>query len=74
MPIQFRRELQIKEIFPLLFDPKILDCASQVLEGDDIRLFPNYSLRPKLPNFSPHRVAWHQDAGLTGSGAPNDVR
>lgn len=72
VPIQFRPELHIREIYPLLFDEKILDCVEKVIGTCELRLFPNYTVRPKLPNFSPHRVAWHQDAGLTGSGTPNE--
>lgn len=43
-----------------------------IQDVDAIRLFPNYSLRPKT-NLAIHEVIWHQDAGLTPSGAPNDA-
>ena len=28
-------------------------------------------MRPKLPDYTPHEVVWHQDAGLTAEGKPN---
>ena len=28
-------------------------------------------MRPKLPDYSPHEVVWHQDAGLRADGSPN---
>ena len=30
-----------------------------------------YSMRPKLPDYSPHEMVWHQDAGLRADGSPN---
>jgi ectoine hydroxylase-related dioxygenase (phytanoyl-CoA dioxygenase family) len=36
--------------------------------ADKIRIFPNYTARPKTPH-AIHSVVWHQDAGLTGDGS-----
>ena len=35
----------------------IISLYSKVVSGF-------YSMRPKLPDYSPHEVVWHQDAGL----------
>lgn len=41
--------------------------------ADELRLFPNYSMRPKLPSSSRHNVGWHQDAALDGCGDVNGL-
>ena len=64
------------EMHDLFFDPALVAAVQgQILAPgiEDVRLFPNYSSRAKLPNVAAHRVAWHQDAGLTGSGEPNEA-
>ena len=39
---------------------QLQDGTPEKCETEEVRLFPNYSCRPKLPNYSPHRVVWHQ--------------
>jgi len=72
-PALFRRELHTEEFFDLFFHEKLLDVVESILGHKDLRLFPNYTLRPKLPNSFLHTVAWHQDAGLSGDGSPNEA-
>lgn len=43
------------------------------LLGPEIRLYPNYTVRPKLPEHAGTQVLWHQDAGYTaGNKHGND--
>lgn len=63
-PRLFRRELHLPGLFGLFFHPRLLDIAEAFL-GGEIRLYPNYSARPKLPEHEPTRVLWHQDGGYT---------
>ena len=37
-------------------------------EAKDLRIYPNYSARPKTPH-PVHTVVWHQDAGLQADGS-----
>jgi len=46
----------------------LLDVVETFL-GGEIRLYPNYSARPKLPDHAPTQVLWHQDGGYTGGQA-----
>lgn len=72
MPNLFRSELHKPQFFPILCHPNVLSIIKQVLDPtvDAIRIFPNYSCRPKTK--SPvHDVVWHQDAGLRADGGPN---
>ncbi len=62
-----RRELHWPGMFGLFFHPGVLDLAALIL-GPEVRLYPNYSIRPKLPQHEPSKVLWHQDAGYTQSG------
>ncbi|MBM3265184.1 MAG: phytanoyl-CoA dioxygenase family protein [candidate division Zixibacteria bacterium] len=64
MPRIFRRELHLAGMFDLFFHPGLLDIVEQLL-GGEIRLYPNYSVRPKLPDHAPTLVLWHQDGGYT---------
>ncbi len=64
---QLRAELHWPGMFGLFFHPKLLDVVELIL-GPEIRLYPNYSVRPKLPQHAPTKVLWHQDAGYTESG------
>jgi len=64
MPKNFRRELHLPELFSVFFHPRVLDTVEQFL-GDEIRLYPNYSVRPKLPDWEGTLVLWHQDGGYT---------
>ena len=67
-PKSFREELHLAGLFPLFFDPHVLDVVETFL-GPEIRLYPNYTARPKLPDHEGTVVLWHQDGGYTeGSG------
>jgi hypothetical protein len=66
-PHILRRELHWRGMYGLFFYPGLLDLVEQFL-GPEIRLYPNYSVRPKLPEHAPTEVLWHQDAGYTASG------
>jgi ectoine hydroxylase-related dioxygenase (phytanoyl-CoA dioxygenase family) len=63
-PKLFRRELHLPGLFPLFFHPRLLDLIEAFL-GPEIRLYPNYSVRPKLPEWQGTLVLWHQDGGYT---------
>jgi len=39
-----------------------------VILGPEIRLYPNYTARPKLPRHEASVALWHQDAGHTAAG------
>ena len=62
-----RQELHLPGMFGLFFHPALLDVVENFL-GTEIRLYPNYSVRPKLPDDPMTQVLWHQDAGYTASG------
>ncbi len=71
-PKSFRPELHLEGLFDLFFCPRLLDVAEMFL-GGEIRLYPNYTVRPKLPEHEATRVLWHQDGGYTeagGAGGP----
>lgn len=63
-PNSFRPELHLAGLFPVFFDAKTLDVVEAFL-GSEIRLYPNYTVRPKLPDHSASLVLWHQDGGYT---------
>jgi ectoine hydroxylase-related dioxygenase (phytanoyl-CoA dioxygenase family) len=63
-PKLFRRELHVAGLFPVFFDPRLLDTVEAFL-GSEIRLYPNYTARPKLPEWEGTLVLWHQDGGYT---------
>jgi ectoine hydroxylase-related dioxygenase (phytanoyl-CoA dioxygenase family) len=63
-PKHFRENLHLKGLFPLFFHARLLDVVAQIL-GPEIRLYPNYTARPKLPEWSGTEVLWHQDGGYT---------
>lgn len=65
-PNSFRYELHLPGMFGLFFNPRVLDLAEAIL-GPEIRLYPNYTCRPKLPDHKATEVLWHQDAGYTAS-------
>lgn len=64
----FRSELHLPGLFPLFFHPGLLDLVETLL-GPEIRLYPNYTARPKLPENARTLVLWHQDGGYTGGQA-----
>lgn len=63
-PKSFRSELHMPELFDLFFNQPLLEIVEWFL-GDEIRLYPNYTARPKLPDWDGTRVLWHQDGGYT---------
>ncbi len=67
-PTIFRRELHLRGFFELFAHPRLLTIAQAIL-GPEIRLYPNYSVRPKLPENRRTEVLWHQDAGYTSAEA-----
>lgn len=67
-PTIFRKELHREGFFHLFAQPRLLEIAEQIL-GPEIRIYPNYSVRPKLPENKRTEVLWHQDAGYTSSDA-----
>ena len=63
-PNSFRPELQLPGLFDVFFSPALLDVV-EILLGPEIRLYPNYTARPKLPDHPGSLVLWHQDGGYT---------
>ncbi|MCC7518968.1 MAG: phytanoyl-CoA dioxygenase family protein [Verrucomicrobiae bacterium] len=63
-PRSFRQELHLAELFDVFFHPRVLDQAEAFL-GGEVRLYPNYTARPKLPDWEGTQVLWHQDGGYT---------
>ncbi len=68
-PKQFRENLHLAGMFPLFFHPRLLDVVEGIL-GPEVRLYPNYTVRPKLPEWKGTEVLWHQDAAYTESWTP----
>lgn len=66
-PTQFRPELHLPGMFDLFFNPCVLDLVEQFL-GPEVRLYPNYTVRPKFPEWKGTEVLWHQDGGYTAGG------
>ena len=60
----YRAELHLPQMFALLFHERLLDVAEMRL-GGELRLYPNYTVRPKMPDVTEQVVLWHQDAGYT---------
>ena len=67
-PTSFRPELHGSGLFDLFFHPQLLDVV-QLLLGPEIRLYPNYTARPKFPEWEGTLVLWHQDGGYTAQAA-----
>jgi len=63
-PKLFRTELHGAGLYHLFFHPRVLDVVEIIL-GGEIRLYPNYSARPKIPDWEGTQVLWHQDGGYT---------
>ena len=72
-PKVFREELHGPGLFQLFFNPKILNIVEIILV-DEIRLYPNYSARPKIPDWEGTQVLWHQDGGYTEQLKTEDRR
>jgi len=51
-------------MFDFFFNGRLLDIVESFL-GTEIRLYPNYYLRPKMPGDEAFQVLWHQDAAYT---------
>jgi hypothetical protein len=66
IPLDFRMTLHEEGMYPLFFHRKLLDLVESIL-GPEIRLYPNYTVRPKLPDDEATLVLWHQDAGYTAT-------
>lgn len=67
-PKSFRKELHMAGFYHFFFHPRLLDVVEQFL-GGEIRLYPNYTARPKLPDHAGTVVLWHQDGGYTETAA-----
>ncbi len=63
-PHIFRKELHLAGMYDVFFYPPLLDIVESLM-GEELRLYPNYSIRPKLPDHAPTLVLWHQDGGYT---------
>jgi ectoine hydroxylase-related dioxygenase (phytanoyl-CoA dioxygenase family) len=76
-PKSFRPELHLAGLFDVFFNAGVLDLVSQFL-GNEIRLYPNYTVRPKFPEWEGTEVLWHQDggytAGVSGSSGVRDLK
>ena len=66
-PKIYRPELHLDSLFQFFFNARVLDVV-EVFLGDEIRLYPNYTLRPKVPESARGQVLWHQDGGYTVHG------
>jgi phytanoyl-CoA hydroxylase len=66
-PKSFRRELHLPGMFDLFFNSHLLDLVELFL-GREVRLYPNYTVRPKFPEWKGAEVLWHQDGGYTAGG------
>lgn len=65
-PKSFRKELHKSGMFDLFFNSSVLDIVQSLL-GEELRLYPNYTARPKFPEWEGTQVLWHQDAGYTAN-------
>ena len=63
-PDHLRKELHRPGLYDIFFNQTLLDIVENVL-GPEIRLYPNYTVRPKMPDQPKTDVLWHQDAGYT---------
>lgn len=70
-PHLFRTELHKEGFYGLFFNPKLLDFVQELI-GNEIRLYPNYTVRPKFPEYEGTRVLWHQDGGYTEKAAGSE--
>ena len=66
-PDSFRPQLHGPKLFDLFFHARLLDIL-QFFLGDEVRLYPNYTARAKLPEWERALVLWHQDGGYTAQG------
>jgi phytanoyl-CoA hydroxylase len=66
MPGNFNKELHLSGLFDIFLNSRLLDLIELFL-GGELRLYPNYMCRPKLPEDAKTEVLWHQDAAYTAS-------
>jgi len=72
-PDLYRNRLHKKGLFSIFGNKCLLNIINTLLgQPDNIRIFGNYSMRPKMPNSIKQNVAFHQDAGLRADGSPNN--
>ena len=72
-PNMFRNELHLPGFFHLFFHPGLLDLVEIIL-GPEIRLYPNYQVQPKVPEWKGTRVLWHQDGGYTKADGVGEMK
>ena len=72
-PEIYRPECHKAGLFCLFFHPAILDLASYIIGTQELRIYPNYGTRPKLPGKHRDEVLWHTDAGYTYFGPAADA-
>lgn len=72
VPTLYREQLHMEAFFDVFFAADLLDVMLSLTGAEEIRLFPNYTCRPKIPGSAAHTVPWHQDAGLSHDGKPNE--
>lgn len=72
-PTQYREELHLAVLYEVFFHPRILDFVESVL-GSEVRLYPNYTVRPKLPDWEGTLALWHQDGAYTEQIAESSGR
>jgi phytanoyl-CoA hydroxylase len=65
-PAAFREPLHLPEVFPFLLNSSLLDIAEMFL-GGEVRIYPNYMCRPKMPGDERTLIWWHQDAQYTAN-------
>lgn len=71
-PEIFRENTHLPGFYCLFFHPAILDIVSMLLSCEELRIYPNYGCRPKLPGKHQDEVLWHSDAGYTFFGPAAD--
>ena len=64
IPGHFNKELHLAGLFDIFLNQRLLDVIELFL-GSEVRLYPNYMCRPKLPEDPRMQVLWHQDAAYT---------
>ena len=71
-PEIFRENTHLPGFYCLFYHPAIIDLVSFLLHCDELRIYPNYGCRPKLPAKHRDEVLWHSDAGYTYFGPAAD--
>ena len=68
-PQAWRNVLHKEGLYGFFYNQRLLDIVEGFL-GQEIRLYPNYSCRPKFPEAAQHLILWHQDAAYTKDFLP----